>query len=64
MNLHKKRSEIYIRKKYALGYHRALDVADLCARVLVYAITFNRFRLFSAAGRLAGALSPGDVPKQ
>jgi GT2 family glycosyltransferase len=57
MNRHKKRSEIYIRRKYGLGYNRAVDIADLCLRVLVYAVTFNRFRLFGAAGRLAGALS-------
>jgi hypothetical protein len=62
MNLHKKRSEIYVRRKYGLAYHRALDVADLCARLLVYAITFNRYRLFGAAGRLVGALSRPDWP--
>jgi GT2 family glycosyltransferase len=62
MNLHKKRSEVYVRRKYGLAYHRALDVADLCARVLIYALTFNRYRLFGAAGRLAGALSRPDPP--
>jgi GT2 family glycosyltransferase len=57
MNLHKKRSEIHLRRKYGLRYHRAVDVADLCSRLLIYAITFNRYRLFGAAGRLVGALS-------
>jgi GT2 family glycosyltransferase len=61
MNLHKKRSEIYVRRKYGLRYHRAFDIADLCLRVLVYAITFNRFRLFGAAGRLVGAVSRTEV---
>lgn len=39
MNRHKKRSEIYIRRKHGLGYNRALDVADLCVRLLLYFIT-------------------------
>jgi GT2 family glycosyltransferase len=62
MNLHKKRSEIYVRRKYGLAYHRAVDVVDLCARLLIYAITFNRYRLFGAAGRLVGALSRPEPP--
>jgi GT2 family glycosyltransferase len=57
MNRHKKRSEIYIRHKYGLRYNRPFDVADLCLRIVIYAVTFNYFRLFGAAGRLAGALS-------
>jgi hypothetical protein len=62
MSLHKKRSEIYVRQKYGFHYHRVLDVADLCLRVLIYAVTCNRYRLFGAAGRLVGALSRAEGP--
>ena len=61
MNRHKKHSEIYLRRKYRLRYNRLVDIADLCLRILVYAITFNRFRLFGAAGRLVAALSPSGA---
>jgi len=57
MSRHKKRSEIYVRRKYGIRYYRVLDIADLFARVVLYAVTLNPFRLFGAAGRLCGALS-------
>jgi GT2 family glycosyltransferase len=63
MSLHKKRSEIYVRRKYGVRYHRVLDIADLCARVVIYAVTFNRFRLFGAAGRLVGAISCSNATR-
>ena len=57
MGFHKKRSEIYMRRKYGLGYGAGRDMIRNLANVLFYLATFRFRRLFSALGRVRGIWS-------